>query len=188
MATPLIILALTTEHILTIAGIALSLLIVALAVAHKFGVLTKSVSRVEEDIKEIKQDMKALPELAGKVQTILSSKLFIIESPKRLNKVGKKALKDSAIEKIIEPLLPEITKKVIESKPTNAYIAEKNIINEINKLKDRGDLINNIQEGAFNAGFDVDIILLVTAIHYRDKIFESLEWDIDQIDEHISAQ
>ncbi len=148
----------------------------------------RRVGNVEEDVGEIKGDVKSLlvkTEGWGvKIDTLWDKRFTISNSPRVLNEFGKKALADSGINDIIDVRYDEILTKVQGMNPANAYQAEICVIKVVNDLNQEAGLILTLQDCAFKAGLDVDSLLLVGAIYIRDRILGALNYQTAVINSH----
>lgn len=104
------------------------------------------------------------------------------KSPRKLNDYGKKVLENSGIKNIISESYDDILQRVKDSNPSNAYRAEIEIIASVNVLKENNKILSKIENGAFNSGETVDIVLVVGALNIRDKILSELDLNPQDID------
>ncbi len=174
-----------TPNILTLIGVGLVFIALIFNLGMGFGKVKdtyRRVGKVEEDVGVIKTDVKSLlikTEGWGvKIDWLWGKRFTSSYSPRTLNAIGRKALDESGIKDIIHTHYDEIFDKVQGMNPANAYQAEECVIKAVKNLGQEPSLTEKLQDGAFNAGLDVDTILFVGAIYIRDKILAALDYDI----------
>ncbi|MCX6234630.1 MAG: hypothetical protein NT175_07895 [Bacteroidetes bacterium] len=151
-------------------------------IKEDIGRIDNTIDGIHTDIKEIRESIQPLMPIKDSVFAILMSRFSTSQSPRKLNEMGLKVFKDSKIGEIVAPYIEEITQKVKLASPPNAYVAESLLIEEFSNLRNKEEIKNKIEQAAFLTGQEVSIILLIAALYFRDKIFESLDLKIEDID------
>lgn len=160
--------------------------------AGVFSVLMYRVKQLESDGTEHKNDIKSISSkldiLIGKVSILLKDSiadtLSASASPRKLNELGMKVLKDSSIEQVLEPMFEEIVDQVRCKNPENPYQAQEALFEVAQLLKDDEGLQPAIENGAFLSGHTPDEVLYVGALNMRDRVIEALGLQVGDIDKH----
>jgi len=180
-----------TSDIIALIGIGLTIIggIIGFGwLIFKSGILYNRVGSIEGDVSEIKTDFKSLSERTiewgVKIDALWTKPLAEANSPRELSETGKKVLKDSGIQDIIDRHYDDILAVVQNQNPPNAYQVESWVIKVVRDLKRDPDVNSELQDCAFNAGTDVDSVLFVGALNIRDKILVALNFQKDDIDIH----
>jgi len=168
--------------IIALIGVSLPVLIIVLGLFFRAGSITTTIKNISADVAEIKKEVKKIPHLEGKIEGLMVQKVSVSQSPIQLNGYGLKILADSHIGHIIEPYIKEITNTVRNNKPETVLQAQNQIFEAFKTLKSRPEIKNAIETAAFNAGSDVETLLLVAAIDSRDNILKELGYDGKEID------
>lgn len=161
---------------------------ILIVVGGAWGTLRTLVKGVKDDLdKEIKPDLKNIRERFGKVEdrveTLWQDKFAPAHSPRQLNELGKKILNESGIKKIIEDKKDSLLVEIIDKKPTNAYDAEQAILSVVAELpKYFPNILDQLKQGAFNVGQNLDTVLLVGGLHLRDLVFNELGFSLNDLD------
>ncbi len=121
--------------------------------------------------------------LKNKMNILWRSHVARSKSPRQLNDLGKKILRDSGIDRIVDQKRAELTKIIKEKNPTNSYDAEKIIVDVLMTLPQMfPEIIDQLKEGAFQTGSDIDTVLFVGSLYLRNLIFPELGFKIDGFD------
>jgi hypothetical protein len=142
--------------------------------------LKSSVQNLENTLKdEIAPDLKDMRErfalIEDRVDSLWKDKLAPARSPRVLNARGRRILKDSGIQKIVEDQRQELERVLRASNPATAYDAERQAISTVMSLPNRSpELVAKIKEGAFRVGAEVDSVLFVGGVYFRDEVFPKL--------------
>jgi transcriptional regulator CtsR len=171
-----------------IATLALGLLGIILVFAFKIGGIKSTIDNIEKNILEIKDDLKELkPRFAvveSRVNDLWTTKITKQRSPKYLNELGGKILKESNVNLLIDENYAEIFKEVKKMNPGNSYQAEQDIIAVVQRLILVPICQNKLEISAFQTGQSVNTIFYVGAIYIRDKIIKEIGLDVLDIDKH----
>jgi hypothetical protein len=171
-----------------IATLALGLLGTIIVFAFKIGGIKSTIDNTEKNIIEIKDDFKELkPRFAiveSRVNDLWANKITQQKSPRYLNTLGEKILKESKVDQLINEHYKEILSKVKELNPSNAYKAEQDIIKVVQELILDTGCQNKLENSAFQTGQSVNTILFVGAIYIRDKIIKEIGLEVSDIDKH----
>lgn len=147
--------------------------------------IVESIKRTLED--KIEPDLKNVRERFGivenRVETLWKDKFAPANSPRQLNPRGESILGGSGIKKIIDEkkdfLLPLIKGRNV----ANQYDAEKTILQIVTELPVLyPDVIEELKNGAFKAGANLDDVFLVGGIYLRNQIFKDLGFTLEDLD------
>jgi hypothetical protein len=138
---------------------------------------TIMMQRVLEDIKPKVDDMYP------KVDILWKDKVAFSHSPRELNGAGQKILKESGIKEIIDGKRAKLLEVIKAKRATNAYDAEQAVLLVVKELPEYcPDVVDRLKNGAFNAGVNIDTVLLVGGIYLRDVIFPDLGLSVERLD------
>lgn len=145
------------------------------------------IARIDERTElmmEAIKDMKPkVDDMWPKVDILWKDKYAPANSPRRLNELGEKILEESGVREIIEGKKDRLTEIVRSMKPTTAYDAEQTIFSVVSDIPQYcPEIVNDLKDGAFRVGQNIDTILFVGAIHLRDLIFDDLGFSLDDLD------
>lgn len=137
--------------------------------------------------KSIDADIKPeLKSLGGRIDKVLTNVLALKldqsgavegQSPRALTPKGERILNDSGIKELVDAKLGDIISEVKKKKPDNEYRIEQGVIESVRNLSNDATLKDTIEEGAFNSGTTVDVVLFVGAIYIRDQVIAALKQD-----------
>jgi hypothetical protein len=134
---------------------------------------------------DLKYFRDKFPVVESRMNDLWADKVAPARSPRQLNERGETILRESGIRQIIDSKKEILLEKVKETNPQTAYDAEIAIMNTVAQLPTHcPDTIRQLKEGAFKAGTGIDTILYVGGIHLRDISFESLGFQLHEIDNH----
>jgi hypothetical protein len=181
----------TVIHVISYVGIT-AILGVLIWIARRIFDLGKIVQRldtVEKDVKSVKTEVKKTgKDLAERIDnlmlTIAQSGLTESHSPRQLTSEGERILKSSGINDVVDSKFNVIVSKVRSLNPENAYRAEKATIDVVRELGKDPTIKDAVEEGAFNSGSLVDVVLFVGAIYIRDRVLKELGFNSEEIDKH----
>lgn len=147
------------------------------------------VSAVEKSVKEVKDELReSTKQLTGRIDNLINltiqKNLSESNSPRQLNTEGKKVLKNSKIDAVVNDNFSAIVKTVSLQKPQNAYQAEQAILEAVEHLADDPTIRNTVEIGAFQSGYPVAGVLFVGGLFVRDKVLKELGFDTSDIDKH----
>lgn len=153
------------------------------------GRIMQRLATVEADIKEVKKEVrKGNKDLAKRIDDLMlafaQSSVTEAHSPRQLTNEGKRILKDSGINTIVDDKFDYIVREVAKRKPENAYQAERSIIDVVISLAADPAIKDAVEEGAFNSGSSAPIVLVVGATYIRDRVLKELGLKPEEIDEH----
>lgn len=168
---------------------------ILIAAGMAWGSLKNSVSSLKNSTKEVKNSLnnKIRPDLQDvrerfaivedRVDTTWKNMFAPSTSPRQLNKTGKYVLENSGIKEIIEEKKDVLLNKIKKKNLNTAYDAEIAIHSTVDNLLEYfPDMTNDIKEGAFNVGQNIDVLLFVGGIYLRNLIFEDLGFSIEELD------
>ncbi|MFA5995860.1 MAG: hypothetical protein WCW27_01045 [Patescibacteria group bacterium] len=143
---------------------------------------------VKPDLKNVRERFAALEArfviLEDRVDTLWQDQLAPVGSPRQLNERGKTILHESGIKEIVEQHQGQLLQLIKDQHLTNAYDTEQ-AINDVmqNLLKHFPELTDQLKNGAFSVGANMDEVLFVGAIYLRNLIFKDLGFTIDDINQ-----
>jgi hypothetical protein len=92
-------------------------------------------------------------------------------------------LSKSGIKKIIDEKKESLLKLVKDKQTTNAYDAEIAIYSVMMELPNHcPDVIDRLKQGAFLSGVDINTVLFVGSIYFRNLIFPDLGLSLEDLD------
>lgn len=101
-------------------------------------------------------------------------------SPRQLNERGLKILNESGVRRFVDEKKDELLEKIRAQTFTNPYDAERYVLDTMRSApKAYPEIIDDIKTAAFQAGTDVDSVLLVGGFYLRDLIFPELGFAVD---------
>ena len=161
-------------------------------VARKIFILGKIMQRlesVEKDIKDVKKEVRnSGKDLAKRIDDLMiavaQAGLTEARSPRQLSAEGKRILKDSGIDEVVDSKFNLIVKRVKAMNPENAYQAEKAIIDTVREIAEDPTIKDAVEEGAFNSGSLASVVPFVGAIYVRDRVLQQLGLKPEEIDKH----
>jgi hypothetical protein len=152
----------------------------------KIAEISKDVEYIKKDVNEIKPDLKNVREkvsgIVPKVEKLWEKNFTYNSSPVSLNKKGKKLLKESGIDKIIDSKKKKLCDFIINKKPQTAYDVQelsKETIKLILKDKKISKKLKNL---AYQEGVGIEEILFVGAIYLRDIALKKCGFKLKDID------
>ena len=108
-----------------------------------------------------------------KWNNIIHEKYYMTQSPKYLNEKGKKILKDSAIDKIIDERYDSLLKKMEGHDLTTALDVENAAFYVILDLKEDAEAIRPVKNYIYrNPEIDLETVIFIGSFHLKDKYFE----------------
>src|SRR5688572_26849746 len=154
-----------------------------------FGKISQRLDTVENDTAEIKNALaKQHKDLTKRIDDaiilIAQGGLTKSSSPRQLSAAGTKVLHSAGIDTILEERLPEIVEKVQARNPVNAYQVQQYVFDVVRHFTiDHPELKNKLEQGAFNSGQILSVVLFLGSIYIRDKVLAKLGMKPDEIDE-----
>lgn len=136
--------------------------------------------QILEDLKGIRGRFDIVESRVG---DLWADRLAPARSPRQLNENGNRVLQESGIKKIVDEKKDYLLKIVKEKAATNAYDTELTIARVMAELpKHCPDIVEELKQGAFNVGADIDAVLYVGGIYLRNLIFKDLGFSLDDLD------
>lgn len=164
---------------------ALSSTIIPVLVTAILTAIGYSLKRIFEKVDAIAMDVS---EMKPKVDILWKDKFAQSFSPRQLNELGKDILNKSGIKEIIDSKKQRLLEAVRELDPKNAYDAEQDISSVVNELpKYCPGIVDQLKDGAFKVGQNIDALLLVGSIYLRDLIFSDLGFSLVDLDKSETA-
>lgn len=144
-----------------------------------------SVSKTIEG--EISPGLKDVRErfmvVEDRVESLWKDKLAPAQSPRQLNERGENVLNESGIKSIVDKNKEKLLGLVRQKDVTNAYDAERAISEVMMDLpKHCPEIVDDLKNGAFRVGADVDAVLFVGSIYLRNLIFSELGFNLKDLD------
>lgn len=129
-------------------------------------------NKLEPELQEVKGRFMVVED---RVETLWKDRLAPTHSPRQLNSGGQEILDKSGIKEIVDSKMDLLLGLVKERKPKNAYDAEQYIQEVMTDLpKHCPDIVDQLKDGAFRVGADLDAVLYVGSIYLRNSIFTEL--------------
>lgn len=133
-----------------------------------------------EDLKDIKPKVN---DMWPKMDILWKDEVAPARSPRQLNELGNKILNESGIKEIVENKKVKLLEAVRILKPENPYDAEKVILSVVAELpKHCPEVVDELKNGAFKVGQNLDTVLLVGGFHLRNQIFPELGFSLTDLD------
>lgn len=167
----------------SIAGIGLIVLSIGIA----WGTLKTKVGEIDKDVDEIKKDTKSFSKDIATIKAVVlreaQDDYAVAHSPRRLTPKGKNVLIKSGIKAVIDANKDKILTLAIDKNPKTAYDAEICVLEVVSSfIKSDEPLLNTIKEKTFKLGEDLNIVLFVGGIYFRDYALPKLGFEIGDVD------
>lgn len=200
-----------TSNIWTVIGVAIGVGGLLITVFLKMndaakdrGRQEKSIEILESNFEKIETDVKTIPVIEQVVETLVdkvdgmvdkmdnvSKQMQILAaggdigygSPIKLTESGIKIVNSSGIKNFINDNRREITKRLNETNPKNAFQCQVSLFEVVKGLKDNIELLPVLEEISFKSGRDINTILYLGAIDIRDEVLRECKYDPSHIDE-----
>jgi hypothetical protein len=92
-------------------------------------------------------------------------------------------LKGSGIKSILERMKAKLLVAIRAKNPQNAYDAEQTVLEVVAEMpKYCPGVIDELKNGAFKAGQNIDTVLLVGGIYFRNQVFSELGFSLTDLD------
>jgi hypothetical protein len=148
--------------------------------------IDERTSRLIKDMDEMKPKVDSM---SPKVDVLWQRGFSFSNSPRQLNDVGQKILGDSGIKAIVDGKKDKLLAVVKAKNPNNPYDAERVIIEVMEKLPEYcPEIIDELKNGAFRSGVNVEAILFVGSIYLRNLIFPNLGFNVEDLDKPRGVQ
>ena len=141
----------------------------------------------KEIAEEIKKSLGDLPQrfmsVENKMEILWKDEVAPSHSPRQLNERGQSILNESGIKRIIDANRGKLFDLVRERGASNPYDAENAIEEVVSRMPEYfPDTIDELKNGAFATGVDIDTLLYVGSIYLRNSIFEDLGFSVTDLD------
>ncbi|MBU0661280.1 hypothetical protein KKG22_03820 [Patescibacteria group bacterium] len=136
-------------------------------------------NRAIPDLADVRERMSGIEQrvtgIEKQIEVLWGDRLAPAKSPRQLNEKGMSILQESGIKQIVDKKRNELLKTIKEKKLDNAYDTEQAIFDILRALPEtHPELINELKQGAFTVGEDINAILFVGGIYLRNIIFDDL--------------
>lgn len=122
-------------------------------------------------------------DMKPKLEILWKDKLAPSSSPRQLNERGSSILEVSGINEIVNQKKDRLFQIIKEKNPKNPYDAENVITKVMEDLPEHcPDMIDQLKQGAFKAGTDIQTVLFVGSVYLRNLIFEDLGFSLEDLD------
>ncbi len=159
---------------MTYTELLLSIIIVLLGgVGYFIKRILDATDAIREDVNDIKPKVKILWELQ-----FASSK-----SPLVPNEKGADILEKSGIKEMVDAASTRLVEEIKEKAPQNPYQIQEYAKAVMLNMKNNADVLQHLQEGAFNAGVDVDTILFIGSLYLRDLALPEFSFASEDTDD-----
>jgi hypothetical protein len=142
--------------------------------------LKSSVTSLEKSVSEdVKPPLAELRDrfavVEGRVEALWADRLAPAQSSRALNERGLEILEGSGIKDIVDEHRLELEEMLRAKNPRTAYDAEREAIACVRALPDTvPTVLGRIKAGAFKVGADIDTILFVGGVYFRDTVLPTL--------------
>lgn len=155
----------------------------------KLGQFSQRLKTVEDSAEAIKTELQTTrKELTERIDSLINLSiqkgLSESHSPRQLNGEGKRVLRNSGIDTIVDEKFDEIVKKVEDKAPENAYQAEQAVLDVVESLIEDAAIKDAVENGAFQSGYPIAGVLFTGGLYIRDKVLNELGFTASEIDEH----
>jgi hypothetical protein len=154
------------------------------------GTFMERFNNVETSLAGIKRELHKLgADLSARIDNLanisIQESLSEAHSPRQLNGNGKKVLKNSGINTVVDDRFDQIVSEVQDKKPVNAYQAEQAVLEVVESLMDDAVVKDAVENGAFQSGHSIAAVLFVGGLYIRDKVLAKLGFVAKDIDRHM---
>lgn len=161
-----------------------------LASMYKLGQYEQKIKRLEEDVKELKGDMKTNNTLLTECSTKLEertanqpNRYLKRKSPLALTEEGENLLKKMQGDKFILENQESLMEKIKQKVPKSAYDVQEYSKEIIKDLNDKDEFIP-FKDFAFKEGLDIDLINSILGVYFRDIALPLLGYKPSDVDKH----
>ena len=145
-----------------------------------FGVAGEEYKELRKDIKDVRERFSVVED---RVDTMWKDGLAPALSPRQLNNRGESILNESGIKEIIEKKRTILLELVKTKNINNPYDAENAILQVASQIPEHcPDIIDELKNGAFRVGANLDDVLFVGGIYLRNLIFKDLGFSLEDLD------
>jgi hypothetical protein len=137
--------------------------------------ITEDIEEVREDIADMKPKIETLwalradtADTKSKTDILWELRFASNKSPLQLNEEGLKVFETSGIKEIVDGSKPRLLEALKEKNPQNAYQLQEGAKEVLLTLKQDPATVLRLEEGAYNAGVDVDSVLFVGSLYFRN--------------------
>jgi hypothetical protein len=149
---------------------------------QRFKTVEANTSIIADELKQLRTDLSV--RIDNLADLSIQNRLSEAHSPRQLNDAGKKVLNDSGINTVVDDKFEYIVNKVKSKNPENAYQAEQAILDAVEHLIDDPAIKDAVENGAFQSGQPIAAVLYVGGLYIRDRVLETIGFEIKDIDTH----
>ncbi len=152
----------------------------------KLGRKSEILDYLKEKFENFDKNLKSLDGRVSNIEGRMGIGYSTATSPIRLTEKGKQILVESGAKEIIdnEEGKKKILDKILaEPKPSNAYDAQEKTKQIIEEMSDDPMFIP-LKKYAFQKGMELNVILNIVSIYFRDFVLEELSFKIKDLDNH----
>ena len=136
--------------------------------------------KIEPDLKDVREKFSSVKD---RVETLWQDKFAPAHSPRQLNERGASIFEGSDVKSILERTKNKLLLAIKAKNPKNAYDAEQAILEVVAEMpKHCPEIIDELKNGAFKVGQNIDTVLLVGGIYFRNQIFPELGFSLTDLD------
>jgi hypothetical protein len=163
-----------------------ALIVFVFGIGAAWASLKSSVGNLEktlnDDMKPTLSDLRdRFAVVEDRVDSLWKDRLAPAQSLRALNGRGLEILDKSGIKDVIDEHWAELEDMLRAKRPQNAYDAEREALACVMALPKRvPELLDRIKPGAFRIGADIDGVLFVGGVYFRDAILPALGFVEDQ--------
>lgn len=149
--------------------------------------ITEDIDGLRKDIANMKPKIETLWDLREDIADTKSKTDILWElrfasnrSPLRLNETGLRVFETSGIKEIVDEAAPRLLEALKEKNPKNAYQLQEGAKEVLLTLKQDPDIVSRLEGGAYNAGVDVNSVLFVGSLYFRDLALPQFQFLPDE--------
>ncbi len=149
------------------------ILILLAAIGYFIKRILDKTDKISEDISDIKP----------KVEILWAMQFVSSKSPLTLNGMGASILSGSGVKEIVDEFAPQLVEEIKEKNPQNAYQVQERAREVMLNMKNKTEMLPQLEVGAFNTGTDVDTVLFVGSVYLRDLVLPKFNFKLEDIDD-----
>ncbi len=135
--------------------------------------------QVLDDLEDVRKKFSVIE---SRVNDLWEDRMAPASSPRQLNPRGSDILEKSGIKKIVGEKRNKLTEIIKKGNPKNPYDAEQLIMKVVQEIPEHcPEIIDELKNGAFKSGAEIDGVLFVGGIYLRNLIFEELGFSLKDI-------
>ncbi|MEK7646449.1 MAG: hypothetical protein AAB381_02030 [Patescibacteria group bacterium] len=136
--------------------------------------------KIEPDLMDVREKFTTVKD---RVETLWQDRFAPSRSPRQLNERGENVLRESGITHILSRIRLQLLDEIKTKNPANAYDAEQVVLEVVSDItKHHPEVLDELKNGAFRVGENIDTVLLVGGIHLRNEIFPELGFSLTDLD------